>query len=198
MLADVVVPITYRIGYTRQAAHDLRAYKATPSSAEARLRLTCLFWHFCVRHLACVKRRLGIDHFTHVAFVPSTKSPMVTHPLQAMLKPMVPLDLVELVLNNSIDPYSRNLNLDWFKTDPIRSISARPSAVLLIDDTWVTGARVQSAAYCLKEAGAARVATIVLARQINPDYGHAAPLVNKATGIRYDPEICVLHAPAAS
>ncbi len=170
-VADLATPLTYRLGYTydNQAAHDLRAYKAVPPSSEAQLRLTCLFWHFCQRHLVCMKERLGITGFTHVAFVPSTRRARSVHPLQAMLSPMIPLPRAELALNEGIDPSRRAVHTGWFTADPVAPVDERPTAVLLIDDTWVTGARVQSAAHCLKNAGAEKVAVLVLARQINPE-----------------------------
>jgi hypothetical protein len=40
--------------------------------------------------------------------------------------------------------------------------------VLLVDDTWVSGASAQSAAVALKAAGARRVALVVLGRHVDP------------------------------
>jgi orotate phosphoribosyltransferase len=42
------------------------------------------------------------------------------------------------------------------------------AGVLLIDDTWVSGASAQSAAAALKAAGARRVALVVLGRHVDP------------------------------
>jgi orotate phosphoribosyltransferase len=39
--------------------------------------------------------------------------------------------------------------------------------VLLIDDTWTTGASAQSAAAVLKQAGARTVAAVVIGRHLN-------------------------------
>lgn len=51
------------------------------------------------------------------------------------------------------------------------------SAVLLIDDTWVTGAAAQSSAHALRHAGARAVALVVLGRFVNPDFSdHGARL----------------------
>jgi hypothetical protein len=44
--------------------------------------------------------------------------------------------------------------------------------VLLIDDTWTTGANAQSAAAALKAAGAERVAALVIGRYVNREWGH--------------------------
>ena len=42
--------------------------------------------------------------------------------------------------------------------------------MLLIDDTWTTGASAQSAAAALKQAGAATVAAVVIGRHLNRDW----------------------------
>jgi hypothetical protein len=43
--------------------------------------------------------------------------------------------------------------------------------VLLIDDTWTTGASAQSAAATLKKAGSGPVAAVVIGRHLNRDWG---------------------------
>ncbi|MGB6617852.1 MAG: hypothetical protein WBE95_27500, partial [Trebonia sp.] len=40
--------------------------------------------------------------------------------------------------------------------------------VLLVDDTWVSGASAQSAAAALKAGGARRVALVVIGRHVDP------------------------------
>ena len=42
--------------------------------------------------------------------------------------------------------------------------------MLLIDDTWTTGASAQSAAAALKDAGAGRVAAVVIGRHLNREW----------------------------
>src|SRR5581483_6383331 len=44
------------------------------------------------------------------------------------------------------------------------------ASVLLIDDTWTTGASAQSAAATLKSAGAQRVAAVVIGRHLNREW----------------------------
>jgi adenine/guanine phosphoribosyltransferase-like PRPP-binding protein len=46
----------------------------------------------------------------------------------------------------------------------------RNDRILLIDDVYASGARAQSAAFALREAGAEVVALTVIGRRINPDY----------------------------
>jgi len=46
--------------------------------------------------------------------------------------------------------------------------------VLLVDDTFTTGAEIQSAASALQTAGATIPAAVVIGRYINPDFSLAA------------------------
>ena len=61
------------------------------------------------------------------------------------------------------DPWARSL-------DPGRFRAAQPvtgAEVLLLDDTWASGASAQSAAAALKQAGAGSVAVVVIGRHVN-------------------------------
>jgi hypothetical protein len=65
--------------------------------------------------------------------------------------------------------------------------------VLLLDDTWVSGASAQSAAAALKLAGARRVAIVVLARHLDPADPRTARLLAALRPGRYDPSTCAVH-----
>ena len=58
------------------------------------------------------------------------------------------------------------------KYEPAGKLSGE--AVLLLDDTWTTGANAQSAAAALRRAGAAAVAVVAIGRHINPEWGSNA------------------------
>ncbi|ASU82943.1 hypothetical protein CDO52_09195 [Nocardiopsis gilva YIM 90087] len=193
-VADLVVPITYRID--GQHAHDLRWYKKTDvSGTEAhRRRLAALFWYFRDHHIACVKAAAGLSSFSHVCFVPSTKTPEHTHPLQELLAPAVStLCRIDLAVNTDVDSESREFHKDWFKLDRIPE-GRRPEAdVALIDDTWVTGSRAQSAAYRLKRAGARTVVVLVLARQLDSAYAHTKRILGPIRDSTYDLDDCAVH-----
>lgn len=193
ILADLVVPITYRNGSDGQHSHDLRMYKKTPGSEAARNNLAALFLDFCMVHIPCVKRAAGIAAFSHVAFVPSTKRPGHPHPLQTLLAQTVrSLHRIELEVNTDIDPRSRKFHEDWFLLGEIPAPRSETD-VLLIDDTWVTGARAQSAAHRIKQAGARTVVTVVLARQVDPAFRAARPLIDRITEEPFDPAVCAVH-----
>ena len=61
-------------------------------------------------------------------------------------------------------------------------------AVLLIDDTWTTGGRAQSAAIALHDAGAAKVAVVVLGRHFDRSFGSGETYYQqaKARGFTWD------------
>jgi orotate phosphoribosyltransferase len=67
------------------------------------------------------------------------------------------------------------------------------ASVLLLDDTWVSGASAQSAAAALKLAGARHVAVVVLGRHVNPADPASAALLDSLHPARYDPSICAVH-----
>lgn len=54
--------------------------------------------------------------------------------------------------------------------------------ILLVDDTWVSGASAQSAAATLKRAGAARVAIVVLGRHVDPADPRTADFARAISG----------------
>jgi orotate phosphoribosyltransferase len=69
------------------------------------------------------------------------------------------------------DPWARSLDVDRFRAGP----EATGAEVLLLDDTWASGASAQSAAVALKQAGARAVAVVVIGRHVP----HRRPQVNR-------------------
>jgi hypothetical protein len=62
--------------------------------------------------------------------------------------------------------------------------------VLLIEDTWTSGAHVESAAAALKSAGATAVTTLVVSRWMDPSRHHTGPFLTAHATSPYDPDIC--------
>jgi len=62
------------------------------------------------------------------------------------------------------DPWARSLDAGRFRAGP----GTMGADVLLLDDTWASGASAQSAAVTLKQAGAAAVAVVVIGRHVCP------------------------------
>jgi phosphoribosylpyrophosphate synthetase len=66
----------------------------------------------------------------------------------------------------------------------------RGAHVLLVDDTWASGGHAQSAALALREAGAARVSVLVVARWLKHDFAHNETFVRELASREYDPLLC--------
>ena len=62
------------------------------------------------------------------------------------------------------DPWARSLDPDRFRAGP----EVTGAGILLLDDTWASGASVQSAAVALKRSGARAVAVVVIGRHVPP------------------------------
>lgn len=187
-LADLVIPISYS-PRTGQHHHNLRAYKTQPSSRRARRDLLALLLYFLHRHLPCIAARIG-GKPTHIAVVPSTSGRTGEHPLAMLIGTRIGLPAIIADVNPSYSTdNNREFRSDWFAVSLPQQIT--PVRVLLLEDTWTTGAHAQSMAYALKTAGAAAVATIVLGRHINPDYPPSEPLLSAISDRLFDPDVCV-------
>lgn len=65
-------------------------------------------------------------------------------------------------------------------------------AILLIDDTWTSGASVQSAAAALKAAGAGNIGVVTLGRHVKDTFEDHKQIYNKLPKeFRWD--ICAVH-----
>jgi hypothetical protein len=206
-LADAVVPVSYAIKGT-PFADDLWRYKSdwppasppqappsTPTSpsartpATARASVLALLLAFLPDHGPCVWQRAGMPPPNLLAVVPTGAGRPGPHPLLRLVSPYLRLPNCPLALRPGRQ--GRDLDLDRFR------LLARPAgaSVLLLDDTWVSGASAQSAAAALKLAGARHVAVVVLGRHVNPGDPASAPLLAGLAAARYDPSACAVHPP---
>jgi hypothetical protein len=179
-LASAVLPVAYAVKGS-QHARRLWTYKsARPASHEAGRALTVLLLVFLREHGPCLARAVGWAGPTHLAVVPSGRGRPGPHPLRALLRPYLRLPWAGLAASADADSRDREL-------DPLRFTAPRldGARVLLLDDTWTTGASVQSAALALRRAGASAVAAVVLGRHLGRDAA--------GTGVPFTPGQCALH-----
>jgi hypothetical protein len=190
-----VLPISYakRGG---QLHTNLAGYKRwAPAIAErARLQLAAVLWRFVVAHEGCLAIAAGVGSFDLVTTVPSSDPARdERHPLRTIVGQIVEptRDRHERVLRRSAIAVEER---GW---DPRRFTAVRALAgerVLLVDDTWTTGARAQTAAAALLTAGASTVAALVIGRFINPGFAdNAARLAALPRAFSWD--TCGLHEP---
>jgi len=188
LLADAVVPISYAVKGT-PFAEDLWRYKSSrEAGAPAGRSLLALLLAFLDDHAGCVWRRAAMPGPDRLAVVPSGLGRPGSHPLLALASPHVSLPLWPLAIRPGHQ--GRDLDVHRFQA----SVGQRGCGVLLLDDTWVSGASAQSAAAALKLAGARHVAVIVLGRHVNPDDAASAPFLAGLAAARYDPSACAAHA----
>jgi predicted amidophosphoribosyltransferase len=168
---DAVAPISYSVA-NEQLHHVLASYKRLSGEPARRLsaELAALLWRHLSTHESCVARKAGVTQFELVSTVPSgTRERDERHPLRQIVGGLVAptRDRYDQLLERSdtaVPP--RKFARDKFRAR--RALSGE--TVLLIDDTWTTGASAQSAAAALKTAGAGAVAAVVIGRHLNREW----------------------------
>lgn len=186
--ANIVAPIAYSVARL-QHDHNLIAYKATPRSAVAMQNLSSLTVLYLAYHWDCFSTALD-GAFTHMITVPSTRGRQGEHPLETIVAKRLNLPALRAVSNPAYSAEDRSFHADRFY---LLQGNATGGRVLLLDDTWTTGGRVQSLAFALKAAGAVAVAAVVIGRRINPAFGPSKPLVDRLrTAPEFDLTRCAL------
>ncbi len=157
------LPLADRVGFLTYAAKGSQAYqimygyKSARPLDQHRLLVQLMLGMGALVHSTCLARvtRHPVDRW---AVVPSTKVLPNVHPLRRLITPMIGLPSeCTLAIGH---PNSRCLDPGSFMAvEPLHG-----EHVLVIDDSWVTGAYAQSAAVALKQAGAERVSVFVPAR----------------------------------
>lgn len=151
-----------------QLAYELWLYKSGREQVRARptLGLAAVFWRWLAIHERCVARVARVDEFSMVTSVPSAGG-RPDHPLS---------DIVGNIVQPTAHRYQTLLSANPELTNdrtprdqrflPSGRVPAGTS-VLLVDDTWTSGAHAQSAASALKATGAGRVGIVALGRHFN-------------------------------
>jgi hypothetical protein len=163
-----VVPISYSVG-REQLHHALRGYKRFAGEVARRLtiELAAVLWRFIAIHERCLARAAGVPGFGVVTTVPSgDRARDGTHPLRRIAGELVgPVRgrYEPLLRRSALEVPPRQIHIDKF--EPTRKLAGE--AVLLVDDTWTTGASARSAAAALTGAGAGPVGAVVIGRYLN-------------------------------
>jgi predicted phosphoribosyltransferase len=169
--ADAVAPISYSIA-GEQLHHELASYKRLTGEVARRLtaQLAAVLWRFLESHERCVAAAAQASAFEVVTSVPSgDRERDEGHPLRRMVGELVgpTRERHERLLERSTRPVAgREFSRDKYVTT--HRLDGQP--VLLIDDTWTTGANAQSAAAALKAAGAGSVGVVVIGRHVKRDW----------------------------
>lgn len=168
---DAMAPISYSVAH-EQLHHALASYKRLASSAGRRLtiQLAAVLWRYLESHEPCLARAAGIDAFSIVTSVPSGDPARDDqHPLRQIVAEIVGVTRDRhrrLLRRSALEVPPRTFNPDKY----IAEEQLSGQAVLMIDDTWTTGANAQSAAAALKRAGAGAVGAVVIGRHVTREW----------------------------
>lgn len=188
-LADLVVPLVYGIERT-QSGILLRHYKDDVSS-EARKQhsqvVRRLLYLGLMLHEKCIEKRIGQPIAARVA-VPSLDRRPGVHPFIAIAKAMNAVDDRLSLAPAAGATSNRIVSAGQFDVVTYRSLTGQH--ILILDDTWTTGSRTQSAAQALHEAGAANVSVMVVGRWLSPSYGHNKKFIQTRLQRDYYPQLC--------
>ncbi len=192
---DAVAPISYSPAH-EQLHHVLATYKRQtgPTARRFAVDLAALLWRYLESHERCIASAADAPAFTVVTTVPSSQAERDDgHPLRRIVGELTAptRGRHERLLRRS-DAKLEAHAFDANRYTAIKRLDGQ--AVLLIDDTWTTGANAQSAAAALKRAGAQRVAAVVVGRHVNRDW-HENDRHLKSLAGRFTWDECALGQP---
>jgi len=158
--------------------------------SDAAYNVVALLTYLGVRgHLYCPGRLVGRP-LTHWSTVSSLRGRLHPHPLRDIVAASNRAT-AEIPLAGTLPPGGnpRDTNPSHFA---VGSLIPGGGHILLIDDTWVSGAHVRSATWALREAGAAAVSALSIARWLSTDWDQSVgPWARKnLTGNDFDPNTC--------
>jgi len=148
--ADAILPISYSIHFG-QLHNNLAQYKRGVGRPAQRLRLelSAVIWRFLATHEQCLAAAAGTDAFELVCTVPSRSVDRdELHPLRTMLSKIVSPTATRyerLLRRSEVVVADGAVAPQRFQAE--RTLDG--DDVLLIDDTWTTGASAESAAGAL-------------------------------------------------
>jgi hypothetical protein len=188
-VADLVVPLTYASETeTPQIRRWLRLYKdgyTEDDRAVARAPLTFLVAQFAYRHGGCLAKVAGgTDAYVTVpSGTPGGRGG--SHPVGELAKyirlPELHLDRTQAANPRYLSPGSLELRAGE---------SVEGLGVVVVDDTWTSGASAQSAAIALKQAGARWVGTVTLGRWTNTEWTPTGNFYRARPRKTWDPFYC--------
>lgn len=168
---EVVAPISYSVA-REQLNHTLASYKRLIGEAARRLRaeLAAVLWRYLVTHEGCVAAAAGVKAFELVSTVPSGERRRDDdHPLRWIVGELIGPTRQRhqrLLERSTVDVAPREFHPEKFRA--LRQLHGE--TVLLLDDTWTTGASAQSAAAALRAAGSGTIAAVAIGRHLNRDW----------------------------
>lgn len=190
---ELVVPISLT-ELPGQFHHVLRGYKQDGYPAKVRdklrLQVSATFARFLHGHDDCIRAAADAD-WDCITIVPSSRGRVGPHPLEDAMRMFRFLGdkyLPLLAPTEEAAGHNRSSDTAYAVTRDVRGLR-----VLLVDDTFTSGARVQSAASTLQLAGATVVAAVPAGRVIKPEFSpESKALLERARELPFDFGVCCL------
>jgi hypothetical protein len=185
-LADLVVPLAYakaRMPSMHQSAHHVREYKAPSPAPRCAQDLQLMAGAATYLHGRCIAAAVGA--WQAVTFVPSTTRPGGSPPIAGIARrvhSVYPADAkVGLVVGPGADAPRSAPRPDRFTVPDEYLPQVVGRHVLVVEDTWVSGDKAQSAALALKAAGATCVTILCVTRWLRYDWDDHRELIGRLT-----------------
>jgi hypothetical protein len=186
----LIVPISlYEVGY--QLHYQLKHYKDDNGSQMARdflVKTAALLGYFLQKHDRCIAIAAG-GGWDLITSVPSSIDRTGEHPLVTAIKLVPSLrDQYEPLLCRGSQALQHNVASDD-GYEPLRQLKGE--RILLVDDTFTSGARAQSAASVLSNAGATVAAIVPIGRVISPEFNdQTAEYWKRQSRLVFDFDVC--------
>ena len=189
-IADLIAPLIYGIE-GEQSHYLVRHYKDDPDAAVRRrlsLVVNRLLFLGIVLHQRCIERRAGAPVDRRLT-VPSLSGRPGVHPFVGMAARTRATGTTPVLMPSATASAARTVSGSHF--DLVGSqTDLTGEHVLILDDTWTTGSRAQSAAMTLRRYGAKHVSVLVISRYMKPAYGDNAEFIRTRLRRDYDPRTC--------
>lgn len=195
-LANLVLPLAYVRGWMQprhQSEHHVWQYKhRTFPDPRCMQDLQLMVSAAAVLHGPCIARAMG-RWWETVTFVPSATRRGTDHPVVELARRAADQTpgaaRILLAPGPSIGGDRHTLMADRFVV-PSESESLVVSRhILVVDDTWVSGAKAQSAALALRAAGAWGVTVLCVARWLSWNWSEQQQLI-RSLNAPYDATRC--------
>lgn len=202
LLADRTVLLTYAIGMLpngiHQSAHHMSAYKGyrgTPRVSECSDDLEFMIQATIDLHRPCLEEWTGAP-WDSLTFVPSRERPDTNHPVVALTRAAQPKfrsgqKMSKFLLTPGPGSDTKHAITDDRYTIDIRWLNhVADKHILIVDDTWTTGASAQGAAIAAKTVGAASVTILCVDRWLRWDWPDHKRVIDAFANCRYDVLYC--------
>lgn len=183
-------------GSQHQSVHTAYAYKYSVPAQACVENMQLMVAGATLIHGRCVAAQAG--SWNRVTFVPSTRRavPPAEQPCAGLARKVVGdneaanrLVLVPGPDAEAAREWPRDVMPGRFAVPEEYAARVSGAHILLIDDTWTSGAKMQSAAVTLKDAGAAQVTALAVVRWLRWDWSDHAELL-RGLDRPYDPLHC--------